>query len=495
MPLPDATRLLAAPPGLWGAFAARLRALELTSDRVRRISSVGRTLPTGLARPLRRWHLRRERGAAAYAMRAFLFGDPVSPQEAGEALGEISLDRLLESGLLTRDADGTIVSPFLTNLVNDLYIVCDDLSHGGAAVMGAGETTADLCRAAYPVERIDSALDLGCGAGTGALLLAPRVRRVVGTDANPRAIVLSRLNAAINGVDHVEFREGDLFQPVLGETFDLIFSQPPFVAGPDAAGAATYLHGGARGDEIAFRVLAGIGPQLGPGGRAVLLTEWPDLGDGPIEQRVRQELRAPELSVLILEGRTIDLDEHCAWYALGENPDDLAAFGRRAELRREHLERMGIRALRLAVNVVHRGPSTPGWTSKVSVRPLTEVPVTSSRIGLLLAARHLVAAGHEALLDADLGTPDGTVFCEERDSPDPGGPVAIRARFPDEVLVPPLLMNREAFELVALVHEVPSVRAAVERLAASCGATKEDSAAKVLPAVERALLYGLLEVR
>lgn len=46
----------------------------------------------------------------------------------------------------------------------------------------------------------------------------------MGTDINPRAITLARLNAAINGIRNVEFRLGDGFAPVAGETLDLIVS-------------------------------------------------------------------------------------------------------------------------------------------------------------------------------------------------------------------------------------------------------------------------------
>ncbi len=495
MPLADTSRLLQAPAGLWGALAQRLRSLGVTVDGVGRFARLARAMPTPYARTMRCWHLRREPGAAACAMRMFLFADPVTPEQARAALGEIPVDRLVEAGLLARGADGSIVSPFLMNLVNDLYVVCDDLSNGEDAVMGAGETTADLCNAAYPSTSIDSALDLGCGAGTGALLVAPRARRVLGTDINPRAIVLSRLNAAINGVRHAEFRQGDLFGPVGDETFDLIFSQPPFVAGPETAGAPTYLHGGARGDELALRILSGLSGRLRPGGRAVLLVEWPDVGEEGIESRIRRALGAPDLSVMVLVGTEIDLDEHCAWYALGEHPGDLAAYERKASLRREHLERMGIRALRLAFNVIWRGPVAPGWTSSVEARPLTKVRVTSARIGRLLAARDLVAGGREALLRASLGVPEGATFCEERGAPDADAPATIRVDLPDEALVPPIVLNPEAAALVSRVHRAASVREAADGFAADFGATAEESLAKIVPAVEQALLYGLLEVR
>jgi release factor glutamine methyltransferase len=76
-------------------------------------------------------------------------------------------------------------------------------------------------------EQAGDVLDVGCGAGTLALVAASRgARRAVGVDLSERAIELARFNARLNGVA-AEFRAGDLLAPVRGEAFDLVVSQPP----------------------------------------------------------------------------------------------------------------------------------------------------------------------------------------------------------------------------------------------------------------------------
>jgi len=152
------------------------------------------------------------------------------------------------------------------NLVNELYVLCDDLTEGDG-VMGLGHTTGDLCAASLPTRELGSVLEVGCGAATGLLLCASRARRAVGVDIDPRAIVVARANALLNGLTNVEFRQGDLFAPVLGEEFDLILAQPPFVAQPPGDSAITWMHGGARGDELPLRFLRELPPHLAPGGR------------------------------------------------------------------------------------------------------------------------------------------------------------------------------------------------------------------------------------
>jgi release factor glutamine methyltransferase len=76
------------------------------------------------------------------------------------------------------------------------------------------------------------ALDVGTGSGAIALSLAVEgaFRRVVATDISPGALEVARENqrAAAPGAP-VEFRQGHLFEPVRGEQFDVVVSNPPYV--------------------------------------------------------------------------------------------------------------------------------------------------------------------------------------------------------------------------------------------------------------------------
>ena len=78
----------------------------------------------------------------------------------------------------------------------------------------------------------ESLLDLGCGYGPIGLAIVRAVEgaRVVMTDVNRRAIVLSRRNAELNRLA-VEVCEGPLYEPVAGMVFDHIASNPPIRAG------------------------------------------------------------------------------------------------------------------------------------------------------------------------------------------------------------------------------------------------------------------------
>lgn len=83
------------------------------------------------------------------------------------------------------------------------------------------------------LRRGDRVLDLGCGwgaVGVAAGKSAPD-GRVVLTDVNRRAARLARENLERNRVSNAEVRVGSLFEPIAGETFDVIATNPPFHAG------------------------------------------------------------------------------------------------------------------------------------------------------------------------------------------------------------------------------------------------------------------------
>jgi SAM-dependent methyltransferase len=492
MSLPSLARVSSAPAATLRAFGRKLASIGVSRAAAAPIVEAAHAVAPGLRQPIRAFHLRRLDTPVGHAMRMFLFSDPVTIDEARSALGELT-DVLIDLGLLERCAGGGFASPFVLSIIDDLLILSDDLAHGQDAVMGFGETTVELCGAAFPRQNVQRVLDLGCGSGTAALLLAKRARAVVGVDINPRAVALSKINAAINGVANVEFRVGDLFAPVAGEAFDLIVSQPPFVPRPQGLGASAFLYGGPRGDELSLSLLGKLAPHLAPNGRALLVVEWPDHGTEALDVRLRKAIDTGDVSLLLLRMPHTELDGHAVNYAAGLHPTLGRPFEQEARVRREHLEQMGIRALLPTLLVIERADPTPGWTMTVTIEALSRVSFTSERIDRLMLAQ-AVAASPERLLASRLRMPAGTLLSQEQVGPGAEAPSTLHARFAPAALIPPLQLTIELLGLLTFVHESPTVRSAIERFAAELEIPLDEATPRSLEAVARALREGIVEI-
>jgi len=87
------------------------------------------------------------------------------------------------------------------------------------------------------VERMpERVLDLGTGSGCIAISIAlalPSVR-VMAVDQSDSALAVARENAARFVANNVKFRQGSWYVPAAGERYDVIVSNPPYVAAGDA---------------------------------------------------------------------------------------------------------------------------------------------------------------------------------------------------------------------------------------------------------------------
>lgn len=266
--------------------------------------SIAPNQPDVLRVDLVRWHLRRREGAAAVLARLFAYGDGVEGDLAERVFGASLLRESIELGLID-SRDGNVRALFRVVPVEGLHVLSDDLTSDGDPVMGPGRTTQTLL-AVLPPRLAGDLLDVGCGAGTVALVAAARGARVVAVDISSRAVAMTRFNARLNDVA-CDARVGDLTAPARGERFDWIVSQPPFVASPDAE-ATTFLHGGRRGDELLLRLLSEIPPLLGERGRALVLADLPDVGEPWARRVVRHLGTGGSLGVLVSFGGVVDAD-------------------------------------------------------------------------------------------------------------------------------------------------------------------------------------------
>ena len=489
MTLPEVSSLARVDDATLARLRARFAELGLVPKNLEPIVLRAGGIHPILRRPALLFHLRREKAPFALVARALMFADPVAQSELEAALPGL-VGPLLDAGLLAMSEEG-ILSPFAWIAIGGFYLVADELAHGGDAVMGLGPATIALATAAAPAKRISSALDLGCGAGTIALVLSLSADRVVATDVNPRALELTRFNARLNGVSNVEVREGSVFEPVAGERFDLIASQPPFV--PAIAGAGgSFMSGGPRGDEIASAVLKGLGGALSPNGRAVVITEWGH-GHGMVTapERVRAAVGEARLDVIVFQLDPSSVDTHAVEYAAGLHPELGPAFESDALRRREHCAELGYEVMAPTIVAIAAAGDRPPRFDVVPAGALGRIAPNARRIDRLLRGRALVAK-IDSLLAAKLRMVDGVVLREEQVGPGAHVESTIAAVLPPAAMSDPVRLSPLLLRLASIVHETHNVRAGIDLYRQRHGI--DDPVEKLTGVVGNAVLTGLLEI-
>ncbi|MDY0320198.1 MAG: peptide chain release factor N(5)-glutamine methyltransferase [Arcobacteraceae bacterium] len=107
-------------------------------------------------------------------------------------------------------------------------------------------------------------LEIGVGSGIISTILAKKIPdiKIIAIDINPKALELSKLNAIKHQVaDKIEFRLSDMFENVQGEYFDMLVSNPPYIAADFVLPKnVTYepkeaLFGGTKGDEMIISMI------------------------------------------------------------------------------------------------------------------------------------------------------------------------------------------------------------------------------------------------
>lgn len=335
---------------------------------------------------------------------------PVPLDAAEQALGRESLDALEVTGLA--EVGDTVVPRARILPIASTLLASDGFSRDAddpTDYVATYTPTARVLDSLTPRPRVARALDVGTGSGIHALLAAQHAREVIATDVNPRALAYTKLNAALNGLRNIECRQGSLFEPVGGETFDLITCNAPYVVSPERRWV--YRDSGFSGDEVSERLLLAAAAHLEDGGYAAMLLSWLGFDEKAPDERVVSWANASGCDSWILPTMNSDplthaaeWNSHLAGQSLGEALDEWTGY----------FDSLGVELVSEGAVVLHkRAGETP--TSRVD--PLDEEDLDDAGEQILRAfksrARLAGLARLEALTEERVGLASGVELVRE----------------------------------------------------------------------------------
>lgn len=146
------------------------------------------------------------------------------------------------------------------------------------------ELLVELALARLPENSGLRVADLGTGSGAIALALASErpQAQVVATDLSQAALAVAARNAQRHALGNVQFRQGAWYAPLAGERFDLIATNPPYIASDDPHLAQgdlrfeppTALASGHDGLDDIRLIIDGAAAHLRPGGWVLIEHGW-----------------------------------------------------------------------------------------------------------------------------------------------------------------------------------------------------------------------------
>jgi len=295
-------------------------------------------------------------------IRLFLIGVPVDAPSCRTAIDPMRLEDWVAAGLVAVEGDSVVGAVQLLPY-QELWLASDrpqKIASGLAAdyVMGIGSSSQTLANLTIrqPSRRT---LDLGTGCGFQAFLAARHSVEVVAADRNPRAVAFAAFNARLNGLDNVECLEGDLFEPVRGQEFDLVVSNPPFVISPESR--YIYRDSGMRGDAISQTVVRQVPALLAEGGFCQILCNWAHLAGQDWRDRLAEWFAGTGCDAWAMRSETLDAAGYAAKWIRHTERDSPEQFHRRLEEWLAYYEQAGIEAVSGGLITIRRRSGAANW--------------------------------------------------------------------------------------------------------------------------------------
>ena len=325
------------------------------------LTTPGFSAPRGSEVPALLWRTR-QGTALDTLIRLFLVGVPTEVEATRRALHPMTLEQWAAAGLLAL-RQGMAVALVKLLPFHGLLLAFDLFNQRRTNVrtdfvMGIGSSTLTLANLAIR-RPARYTLDLGTGCGTQAFLAAPHSEQVYAVDRNPRACGFAAFNARLNDFANIACYEGDLFEPVQSQQFDLVLSNPPFVISP----ASHYLFrdSGMRGDEICQKIVRQAPQVLAEGGYCQILCNWAHIAGERWQDRLATWFEGTGCDAWILRSETQDASTYATTWIRETEADDPGRVGQLYEEWMAYYERERIEAMSAGLITMRRRGGSAPW--------------------------------------------------------------------------------------------------------------------------------------
>lgn len=296
-------------------------------------------------------------------IRLLVFSLRVDLAAATQALHPMTVQSWCDGGLLY--LQGGEVAPHLALFPHGGFLIaCDlpvrllDYRISPDHVVGPGQSSQWLLNATVK-RKARSALDLGTGCGIQGMSCALHSGNVICTDINPRALNVAFFNSALNGLENIEFREGDLYSPVQGEAFDLITMNPPFAISPETR--FQFRDGGMGGDAFVQRVIHEAPAYLAEDGICQLMAEWAHIRGVDWRERIESWFAGTGCDVWVISLATREPDIYALNWISATIKEGTALHTHRWNEWMAYYQKQGIEQVSIGIITMRRRKAARNW--------------------------------------------------------------------------------------------------------------------------------------
>jgi len=340
--------------------------------------------PSGLAREGKH----QPDGSLEISRSLFSSGDSLDLSTVERSFSLDELDQLTKAGLLEQNGE-SVRSLFQIQVYDNVLFFADFMPrhHPTDLVLPIGPSGRYLAKATIRNPSAN-ALDLGCGCGIQALLMARHVRHVTATDINPRAVELTRINAKLNGFQNIEVMDGSYFEPVQTKTFDLITANLPYVFTPDKH--FIYRDLGEDGVELIKEMLQHTSKHLNEAGYACLLLNWPHSNEQPWREPIEAWLKNCNVDVWTLHSKSETPEAYTkTWKHDATQTDDKKSHNTDHWLK--WFKEQQIDRIASGLVILRRRTSSSNWGCSIHVHDIANEPL-GGQIQLLFQSQDFLGS-------------------------------------------------------------------------------------------------------